>query len=113
MLNTAIRLSSRNTIITPSVQFVAQSTFSSCKADGGDGETRRWGDKEMGGQGDGETRGWGDKEMGRWGDKETRRWGDKGRWGDINCQLSTNSLIQNLKSKIQNYDDEVGNFKRY
>ncbi|MGF1673630.1 MAG: hypothetical protein ACFCUV_08090 [Rivularia sp. (in: cyanobacteria)] len=97
MLNTAIRLSSRNTIITPSVQFVAQSTFSSCKADGGDGETRRWGDKEMGGQGDGETRGWGDKEMGRWGDKEmggqgdgeTRRWGDKemGRQGDGEMEL--------------------------
>ncbi|NEP02970.1 MAG: hypothetical protein F6K58_30845 [Symploca sp. SIO2E9] len=44
---------------------------------GGEGETRRWGDAEMGGWGDGETRRWGDGEMGRRGDTETRRGGGK------------------------------------
>ena len=63
----------------------------------GDGEMGRWGDGKTRGQGDKGTRGQGDGEMGRWGDGEMGRCGDK----------EDKETIQNPKSKIQNWNDEL------
>ncbi|MEA5594925.1 alpha-mannosidase, partial [Rivularia sp. UHCC 0363] len=61
------------------------------------GEMGRWGDGEMGRWGDGEMGRLGDGEMGRWGDGEMGRLED-GEMG---------GTIQNPKSKIQNWNDEL------